>query len=84
MDQGTIKRIYELKKDGHPNAIPIFGGAAFAYEIIHQDIPNISEFIDYILSAIELSHFWGYSDDKWVAKMFCHLCLVDPMLYGIR
>lgn len=84
MDSGVIDRITMLQKDGHPRAVPVFGGAAFAYTAIHQEIPDIDAFLDYLENAVKMSRFWGYTDATEVARIFCELCLVDPMLYGIR
>ena len=83
MDQGTINRIYDLRKNGHPNAVPVFGGAAFAYNVMNCDEPDVCKFIDYVINAIKNSHFWGYTNDTEVAEIFCHLCLVDPYLIGV-
>lgn len=84
MNQMVIDRLYEMQKNGHPNAIPVFGGAAFALNVMNCDNPDVPAFIDYLMNAIKNCEFWGYTDHTEVAKIFCDLCLVDPMLIGIK
>lgn len=80
----VVDRLYELQKDGHPNAIPAFGGAAFAYSAVHQPEPDFDAFYDYLEQGARNAGFWGYKDSMEYARIFCNLCLVDPLLIGIR
>ena len=79
-DQGTINRIEALDKL-YPNAIPVFGGAAIAYNYIHQPVPDFEGFIQYLSFVIDEADFRKWHEGVVGAcRTFCHLCLVDPML----
>lgn len=79
-DQGTIQRIMALDKK-YPNAIPVFGGAAFAYNCIHAETPDFERFIEYLFAAVDFAHIRKWHEGlAGACRTFCHLCLVDPML----
>ena len=84
MNQMVIDRLYEMKKNGLSNAIPVFCGAAFAFNAVNNDNPDFDAFYEFLKNALKSAKFWGYSDLKEVTKIFCDLCLVDPVLVGIQ
>lgn len=79
-DEGTINRIIALGNK-YENAIPVFGGAAIAYNYIHQTKPDFESFIEYLSFVIDEAIFRRWHEGAAGAcRTFCHLCLVDPML----
>ena len=79
-DQGTIQRIIALGKQ-HDNAIPVFGGAALAYNHIHAETPDFEGFIEYLSHVIDEADFRRWHEGiAGACRTFCHLCLVDPAL----
>lgn len=78
----TIARIYELRANGHPNAVPAFGSAVTATLAIERG--DFEKFLECLEFGLSCAGFWGYSDQREYAQIFCGLCLVDPALLGIQ
>lgn len=76
----NIKTIIEKMSEQYSNAIPVLGGALFAYD--HTD--NFAEFVRYFPTVIYNAKFFNWHDTPANAlRTFCHICLVDPMLIEV-
>lgn len=78
----NIKQIIEELDDKFDNAIPVFGGALWAYKsVASNDNINFKEFISYIPTVISNAKFYHWHEGAVGAvRRFCRLCLVDPAL----
>ena len=82
MTDYVIAGIYKLRANGHPNAVPAFGGAVSAMLAISER-GDFEKFLDCLESGLSRAGFWGY-DQREYARIFCGLCMVDPALLGIQ
>lgn len=83
----NVKQIIEALDDKYPNAIPVFGGALWAYEYAERG--DIKTFVTYLPHVISESKYRNWHEGSVGAlNRFCRICLVDPMLIeaylGIR
>ena len=82
-----VKKVIEALDVKQPNAIPIFGGALWAYEYAKKG--DIKTFVTYLPHVISEAKLRGWHEGVAGAlRRFCHICFVDPMLIeaylGIR
>jgi hypothetical protein len=85
----NVKQIIEELDNKHPNAIPVFGGALWAYESVSGENVNFKEFVSYFPTVVSNARFYGWHEGVVGAlRRFCRICLVDPNLIeaylGIR
>lgn len=82
-----VKQIIEELDEKYDNAIPVFGGALWAYEYAFKG--DLKNFVKYLPNVVSEAKFrkWHEGIDG-ALRRFCHICLVDPMLIelylGIR
>ena len=78
----NVKQIIEQLADEHSSAIPIFGGALWAYEYAKVgDLANFVNYLPHVVSEAKFRH-WHEGIDG-ALRRFCHICLVDPMLIEV-
>lgn len=74
-----VKQIIENLSDKYDNAIPVFGGALWAYE--YAKVGDIKNFVKYLPNVVSEAKFRGWHEGiAGALKRFCHICLIDPML----
>lgn len=83
----NVQKIIEELDNNYPNAIPVFGGALWAYEYAEKG--DIKSFVKYLPNVISEAKFRKWHEGiAGALRRFCRICLVDPMLIeaylGIR
>lgn len=74
-----VKKIIENLDDKYGNAIPVFGGALWAYKYAEKG--DIKTFVTYLPHIVSEAKFRGWHEGIVGAlNRFCHICLVDPKL----
>ena len=67
--------------DKYSNAIPVFGGALWAYDAVCGPNVDMKKFISYLPSVIVDAKFFEWHEGVVGAlRRFCRICLVDPAL----
>jgi hypothetical protein len=76
-----VKAIIEKLGDKYSNAIPVFGGALWAYDHVSGSDVNMAKFVSYLPSVISDAKFFKWHEGEVGAlRRFCRICLVDPAL----
>ena len=83
----SVRTAIEKLDDKYPNAIPVFGGALGAKNSV--DNGDLDKFIGAMINAVDNAKFYKWHEPSaQVARRFCNLCGVDPMLieagFGVR
>lgn len=73
--------LQRMEDNGEKNVYAIYGGARIAYDAVHFK-GDIDRFLGLLKNCVKIAAFYGVEPLE-AAKKFCHLCMVDPMLYGI-
>ena len=80
-DESVYNAVMALN-DKYPNAIPVFGGALGAFNAL--EVGDYDRFKSLMLEAINDAKFFKWHESALqVARRFCHLCYVDPMLVEV-
>lgn len=80
-DQSVYNAIMALDSK-YPNTIPVFGGALGAYNAL--EVGDYDRFEALMLDAVNDAKFYKWHESAiQVARRFCRLCYVDPMLIEV-
>ena len=80
-DQSVYNAIMALDAKYH-NAIPVFGGALGAFNAL--EVCDYDRFEALMLDAVDNAKFFKWHESAIeVARRFCRLCYVDPMLVEV-
>lgn len=81
-DQSVYNAIMALDAK-YSNAIPVFGGALGAFNAL--EVGDVDRFEALMLDAVDKAPFYKWHEsDIEVARRFCRLCYVDPMLAEVH
>ena len=79
-DESVYNAVMALD-DRYDNAIPVFGGALGAYNLISADTPDLEGFWRSLKIVAENAIFYKWHEGVVGAvRRFCHLCYIDPAL----
>lgn len=77
-DQSVYNSIMALDSK-YNNAIPVFGGALGAFNAL--EVGDMDRFEALMTNAVDNAKFYKWHESPVeVARRFCHICCVDPML----
>ena len=75
--QQFIKHKIEVLDSQYPNAIPVFGGALWAY---NGDTLNNENFVTALFNIPTNAKFFKWHESPAQAmRRFCHICMMDPV-----
>lgn len=79
----SVKTAIEELSEQYSNAIPVFGGALGAYNAL--EVGDYVKFEMMMLNAVDNAKFFRWHEPAiTVARRFCRLCYVDPMLIEVH
>lgn len=77
----NVQTVVEELHEKYHNAIPVFGGALWAYNYVSGNNIDIKKFVSYLPGVITSSRFFQWHEGEVGAlRRFCRICLVDPNL----
>lgn len=78
----TVYHAIMTLSNKYPNAIPVFGGALGAYNALEAG--DYDRFEALMLDAVDNAKFFKWHESAIeVARRFCRLCYIDPMLVEV-